>query len=98
MNGRPLLRTDATESIANNFIVLRSMAGSRFGNTLYVEFETGDQMQTNIQFKNLSYVEYYDLDKDAWMMNNAIDAPSTPKASLAAELHKWYDCQGDACP
>ena len=93
-----MLPTDATESIANNFIVLRSMAGSRFGNTLYVEFETGDQMQTNIQFKNLSFVEYYDLDKDAWMMDNAIDAPSTPKAALAAELHKWYDCQGDACP
>jgi hypothetical protein len=35
-----------TESIANNFIVLRSMTGSRFGNTLYAEFATGNQMQT----------------------------------------------------
>ena len=32
-----------TESTANNFIGLRSMSGSSFGNTLYAEFETGNQ-------------------------------------------------------
>lgn len=34
-----------TESIENNFIVLRSMTGSEFGNTLYAEFATGDASQ-----------------------------------------------------
>ena len=46
-----------TESIANNFIVLRSMTGSNFGNTLYAEFATGNQMQTDIDFKTLSFKE-----------------------------------------
>ena len=31
----------ATESSSNNFIALRTMPGSRFGDTLYVEYQAG---------------------------------------------------------
>ena len=118
-----------TETIANNFIVLRSMTGiytcartcttfplhrkctfsvdlhifctgvgSRFGNTLYAEFATGDQTQTEIDFKTLSFKEYYELDTDPWMMDNKIHDNTTPVAALSAALHEFFNCQGDACP
>lgn len=87
-----------TESLANNFIVLRSMKGSRFGNSLYAQFATGDQGQQEIDFKNLSFVEFYDIDSDPWMMLNLAQAPATPHAALAAELHRWYNCRGKSCP
>ena len=87
-----------TESIANNFIVLRSMSGSRFGNTLYAEFATGNQMQTEIDFKTLSFKEYYEMDTDPWMMENKVQEKTTPVAALSAALHEFFECQGNTCP
>jgi hypothetical protein len=90
----------ATESIDNNFIVLRSMAGSRFGNTLYAEFMTGNQMQEEIDFAthNLTFTEFYEMDSDPWMMQNKAEDATTPAAALSAALHVFYDCAGDTCP
>eukprot|EP01051_Picozoa_sp_SAG22_P005309 SAG22_NODE_311_length_12629_cov_20.911891_4_plen_164_part_00 len=87
-----------TESIENNFIVLRSMAGSEFGNTLYAEFATGDAGFMDINFTNLSFVEFYEMETDPWMMKNKIGEASTPKDKLHAELHRWFGCAGASCP
>jgi arylsulfatase A-like enzyme len=90
-----------TESTSNNFIGLRSMAGSRFGDTLYAEFQTGEQNDMNIDFSNLSFVEYYNASMDPWMMTNLAVGSARPASTLAllkTELHKWYDCAGATCP
>ena len=89
----------ATESTQNNFIALRSMPGSAFGDTLYAEFQTGEQNVADVNFTAVDFVEAYDAAADPWMMRNL--ANSTPAASLAAmsaELHRWFACAGDACP
>jgi N-acetylglucosamine-6-sulfatase len=86
-----------TESIANNFIVLRSI-GSKFGNSLYVEFETGNQNKKDINFKNRSFVEYFELDSDPWMMKNVAKVAGKPVEELHEELMKWFTCKGSTCP
>ena len=86
-----------TETDANNFIALRSMPGSEFGDTLYAEFQTAPKAQT--VFDKPDFYEYYDNAKDKWQMDNlykSTDA-ATLKA-LAAKLHAFYDCSGDNCP
>ena len=88
----------ATENIENNFIVLRSMSGSRFGNSLYAEFETGDQGLDWVNFTNISFVEYFELDADPWMMDNKARDRTAPIDALHAESHAAYNCRGDACP
>jgi len=87
-----------TESTANNFIVLRSMLGSQFGNTLYAEFATGDQGHQNIDFQNISFIEYFNLTDDPWMMSNQKNDPNVKSGALHKELQKWYTCKGDTCP
>ena len=52
-----------------------------------------------LQFANVSFVEYYDSDKDPWQMDNL--HKSADKATLAklhAKVQAWYHCKGDACP
>jgi N-acetylglucosamine-6-sulfatase len=90
-----------TESTSNNFIGLRSMAGPRFGDTLYAEFQTGEQNDVNIDFKTVSFVEYFNTTADPWMMTNLAAGSAAPASTLAKlknELHKWYACASDACP
>jgi len=86
-----------TESWANNFIALRSMPGSEFGDTLYAEFQTAPKAQT--VFDKPDFYEYYDNAKDKWQMDNLYNSTdgATLKA-LAAKLHAFYDCSGDNCP
>jgi len=88
-----------TESIMNNFIVLRSMEGSPFGDTMYAEFESGNLNQQPIAFDNIYFHEYYNVTADPWEMNNLynLTAASTQKA-LHDALHVFASCTGDACP
>jgi hypothetical protein len=39
-----------TEDPSNNFIGIRHMAGSAFGDSLYAEFQTGNQYTADISF------------------------------------------------
>jgi hypothetical protein len=89
-----------TESPANNFIGVRHMAGSEFGDTLYSEFQSGNQQVADVNFTQVDFVEYYNLTADTWQMDNLRDAPGTEgaQAKLKAKLHMWFDCAGDSCP
>lgn len=88
-----------TESIQNNFIVLRSMPGSEFGDTMYAEFQTGNQNSKNIDFSNPDFYEFYNVTVDPWMMHNQYN--NTPAATLQKHhtaLIEFAHCAGDACP
>jgi N-acetylglucosamine-6-sulfatase len=87
----------ATEDTANNFIALRELDGS--SNTVYAEFQTGDMSDADIKFDKLDFVEYFDLSKDPWQMNNlAKTEPHTDLTTLHKRLHRWYKCVGASCP
>ena len=60
-----------TESVSNNFIALRTMEGSKHGNALYVEYQTGQQLLTNINFtrSGVGFIELFDVSEDPWLMN-----------------------------
>merc|ERR1712232_240108 len=99
--GKPSPTTDPncfeTEDLTNNFIALRELGEGN--NMVYAEFQTGDMTNSNIQFDNISFVEYYDLSKDPWEMHNL--AKTTPAAKLAAlrtRLRQWFQCAGASCP
>ena len=41
----------------------------------------------------------YDLATDPWQQKNIEKgSPVAKKAALKQELHRWYECKGDACP
>ena len=65
-----------TETSANNFIVLRSMPGSEFGDSAYMEFKTGDQNTEDVTFTNPDFYELYDTSNDPWMMDNLYNGTS----------------------
>ena len=95
-----------TESSQNNFIALRSMPWSQHGNSLYVEYQAGSQYTTDVDFTKVDFVERFDVSQDPWHMHNLYN--NTPLGNhswqaaeveaLHAELHRWYNCYGDACP
>lgn len=94
----------ATETTANNYIGIRFMPGSKHGDITYAEFQSGNQMNGNIDFTEVDFVEYYDNTQDTWQMNNL--APrGDPKffsnnkvgRALHASLHQWYNCRGATC-
>ena len=76
------------------------MPGSRFGNTLYAEFQTGSQgVKENIDFAQPDFYEYYENDADPWQMVNKYSGlESAKKVDLAAQLHRFLDCAGASCP
>lgn len=81
----------------NNYIAVRTINKST--NTLYAEFMTGDKKTEEIDFSRIDFIEYYDLDKDPWMLNNNY---ATIKAEKLKELHEqvhfWFKCKGTTCP
>lgn len=91
-----------TESAANNFIGIRHLEGSEFGDTLYAEYQTGNQNEApyGINFTRVDFVEYYNLTADTWQMNNLANASTTREAQdkLKKKLHQWFECVGDECP
>jgi N-acetylglucosamine-6-sulfatase len=88
-----------TEDIHNNFIGLRHMADSEFGDTSYTEYETGNQAQTDISFDAVDFVEYFKLSKDPWQMKNLWKAgDNETQSKLHTKLRTWFNCRGDTCP
>ena len=84
-----------TETPHNNYIGLRTITGE---NTLYVEYKTGNLDQAAIEFDKVDFVEMYDLATDPWQQKNIEkESPVAKKAALKQELHRWYECKGDAC-
>ena len=89
-----------TEDEHNNFIGIRHHPDSEFGDTSYTEYQTGNQAKGDIDFSAADFVEYFDLQKDPWQMDNKWQRGlgNATQAKLHAKLHKWFQCQGDACP
>jgi len=100
----------ATESPANNWIALRTMPDSQFGDQTYAEFQSGNQKQANIDFSEVDFVENYNNTADPWQLNNlasnsngsvrdwtSTDSATQRTAKLHEVLRKWYTCAGDSC-
>lgn len=89
----------ATESLQNNFIALRHMPTSSFGNTLYAEYQMGEQSIADVNFAAVDFHEYHNLTADPWQMHNAYSSldPSTSRA-LHEKLQQWFNCRGAECP
>lgn len=89
----------ATESTANNFIALRSMADSANGDTLYAEFQTGDLTNADIKFEHVDFYEYYNASNDPWQINNVYKSTDKDVLNrLHNQLSQWFACAGDTCP
>lgn len=91
-----------TEDTHNNFIGIRYMAGSEFGDVSFTEYQTGDQANATIDFDQVDFVEYFNVAADYWQMDNLWKrggrggGPTQKK--LHTNLHQWYKCKGDSCP
>lgn len=58
-----------TEDSHNNFIGVRHLEDSEFGDTSYTEFQTGNQAQEGgVNFDQVDFVEYFNLTDDNWQM------------------------------
>ena len=60
----------ATESMANNFIALRTMPWSAHGNTLYTEYQNGSQIDEDVDFSRVDFIEHFNVTADKWMIHN----------------------------
>ena len=88
-----------TESPENNYIGLRSMSGSQFGDSLYAEFQTGDMSSKPIDFVAPDSYELYNATEDPWMVRNLHSSESNETLNkLHQRLWQLYQCSGDSCP
>lgn len=86
-----------TESTSNNFIAIRNV--TKESNTLYVEFQNGDLGKAPIEFDNIEFIEYFDLDKDPLQMNNLAKSVSNEELKpISDRAHMWLHCSGKDCP
>ena len=46
------------------------MPWSKHGNTLYVEYQKGEQILADVNFSKVDFVELFDVEEDTWLMNN----------------------------
>ena len=96
-----------TESPANNFIGLRFMPGAQHSGITYAEFQTGNQINGDIAFQHVDFVEMYNNTEDRWQMHNLIPNGATEGVALQdgtssvghlhAMVHQWYNCKGSTC-
>lgn len=87
----------ATEDLTNNFIAIRSFAEGN--NVVYAEYQTGDQSAENVEFDNVTFVEYYDLATDhVQLKNKAKTASNDEMEPLSKRVHTWFRCVGKTCP
>jgi len=85
-----------TEDRTNNFIALRQIDGSH--NSLYAEFQTGNQLVSDVDFQHVDSVEYYDLSLDPWQLQNrAHELPAETHDWFHKRLQSWYECAGLSC-
>ena len=102
--GPPQCNADCypTESPANNFIGLRTMADTpdpAEADLLYAEFQTGDLSDGPIDFTRVGFHELYHAAADPWMVQNAYNrTPAKRTAELHRRLHAWLACAGISCP
>eukprot|EP00927_Polykrikos_kofoidii_P025765 TRINITY_DN23087_c0_g1_i1.p1 TRINITY_DN23087_c0_g1~~TRINITY_DN23087_c0_g1_i1.p1 ORF type:complete len:582 (-),score=64.81 TRINITY_DN23087_c0_g1_i1:25-1770(-) len=86
----------ATEDSSNNWIAVRSLVPHQ--NFVYVEYQNGDQAAKDIDFQNVSFVEYFDLDADSVMLTNlASSLPTDKRLGLSKRVHEWFKCAGKSC-
>jgi hypothetical protein len=73
---------------------------SPFGNTLYAEYQTGNQKNADVDFsKKVDAFEYYNATADPWMLDNAYSSATKDlQTALHVELQKWFKCAGASCP
>eukprot|EP00039_Didymoeca_costata_P011721 m.165843 g.165843 ORF g.165843 m.165843 type:complete len:551 (+) comp15267_c0_seq3:46-1698(+) len=90
------------DQIDNNFIAIRTMPNSKYGNMLYAEFQWANGTnygQGNVDFQSIFFHELFDMDKDPWQLNNIYDsANASLKASLHDDVQAWLRCKGGMCP
>lgn len=86
----------ATEDDQNNFIAIRSLKDGE--NTLYAEYQRGSLYEADVQFDSIDFVEYYDLDTDAVMLQNKAKATPKDLKLLSEKVQAWYRCSGRSCP
>jgi N-acetylglucosamine-6-sulfatase len=87
----------ATEDSTNNFIAIRNLKGGE--NFVYAEYQAGDLLDVNVEFDNVDFIEYYDLEKDIHHMNNLGKTASQDELQpLSERVHAWFNCAGKTCP
>lgn len=80
----------------------------------YTEYQNGSQIDANIDFSAVDFILHINVTEDKWMVNNLFPnnhsaagpgkkiseaaKASSSVSALSAELHKWFNCAGDACP
>jgi N-acetylglucosamine-6-sulfatase len=89
----------------NNFIAVRHLPGSAYGNVLYAIFQwaNGTNYGTgNVDFQDPFFFEFYNMDSDPWQMNNIFNEVNGSKPEMIAALHAeaqvWLRCKGASCP
>ena len=68
----------------------------------YYRYQTGNQADGpyGINFTRTDFVEFFNLTRDTWQMNNLWHDPATSatQQELRTKLHAWFACAGDNCP
>ena len=69
---------------------------------MYAEFQAGNQIDHDIDFSKVDFVEMYNNTADRWQMHNLVPgghpAHAFPeKQALRASVHQWYGCKGHSC-
>ena len=76
------------------------MNGSRWGDTLYVEYQKGTQGETQIDFGTVDFVEHFNAATDPDMLLNTYNNThgAAKPEGLHQELRRWLRCAGAGCP
>lgn len=87
-----------TEDSHNNFISIRHMPWSEFGDSSYTEFQTGNMKDALVDFDDVDFVEFFNLTEDRWQFRNLWKSgDQVSQKQLSEKLHEWYRCQGETC-
>lgn len=87
-----------TEDVHNNFISLRHMPWSEFGDTSYTEYQSGNQHDADIAFDDVDFVEYFNVSEDKWQMHNLWKVGDKDvQQKLSDKLRVWFSCRGGNC-
>ena len=93
------------DGMDNNYIAVRHLPGSKYGNILYAIFQWANNTNYgvgNVDFQQPFFFEYYDMDNDPWQMRNIYDQMNATNPDVIAELHAEVQarlrCKGASCP
>eukprot|EP00971_Amphidinium_carterae_P060137 1190096-Amphidinium_carterae.1 len=85
-----------TEDTHNNFIALRMRSIER--DSVFMQYQSGNQGEADINFTTVDFEEYYDIDKDPWQMNNLAVQSPPELVEMRQRLQMWMSCAGSTCP